>query len=289
MDRAILFGTFEFLGYSLCKALLDDGIQVNGFSIKGLEDSFIDEKRMEIGRNANFIENQIELEGKGNEDKIPFIISVYDLFYRNNEQAIMENKFFCDLIRKLKPKDCSVSLLLPEQYFLDSGEHYEPIDQLIGFLDKNGHSYQEIYLPALYGPWQPKEYFFQQLFSYIRKPIKFPTINNRESLTDAIYIDDAAQAVRKILGEERVMIKSGIENSWFTCLDTIMLDIENLCQSALNQELERIRKRTEERIAQQESADIKFIFLENRTNPSEGIRLQRKFYDLWSQTIVENE
>lgn len=60
MDRAVILGTFEFIGFSLCKNLLDQGCEIDGIHFdKEQDDALIHEKRLTIGRNANFNEKTI--------------------------------------------------------------------------------------------------------------------------------------------------------------------------------------------------------------------------------------
>ena len=57
MDKAIIVGVYEFIGFHLCEALLQEGIEVYGVNLPiDTSDHVVDEKRLLIGRNSNFQE-----------------------------------------------------------------------------------------------------------------------------------------------------------------------------------------------------------------------------------------
>src|SRR3954447_19141238 len=57
MDKAIIFGIYDFVSFHMGRTLLNKGLEVIGVHIEeNSETSSFEEKRMEIGRNANFRE-----------------------------------------------------------------------------------------------------------------------------------------------------------------------------------------------------------------------------------------
>ena len=57
MDKVIIVGTYEFIGFQLCLTLLEQGREVIGIHLNTTsQDPFLEEKRFEIGRNSNFTE-----------------------------------------------------------------------------------------------------------------------------------------------------------------------------------------------------------------------------------------
>ena len=57
MDKVIIVGTYEFIGFQLCLSLLEQGREVIGIHLNtNSKDPFLEEKRFEIGRNSNFTE-----------------------------------------------------------------------------------------------------------------------------------------------------------------------------------------------------------------------------------------
>ena len=57
MDKAIIVGVYEFIGFHLCETLLQEGMEVYGVDLPiDTSDHVVDEKRLLIGRNSNFQE-----------------------------------------------------------------------------------------------------------------------------------------------------------------------------------------------------------------------------------------
>ena len=55
MDKAIIVGVYEFIGFHLCEALLQEGIEVYGVDLPiDTSDHVVNEKRILIGINSNF-------------------------------------------------------------------------------------------------------------------------------------------------------------------------------------------------------------------------------------------
>lgn len=225
MDKAIIIGAFGFLGFSVCQAMLDEGVEVNAISVCEESDFFTEEKRMEIGRNANFIENEKWLgNGDSHSETVPIIIPVCDFYIQGKESTLLETHFLKEELVSLSPKRYSVTLLLPEQLEREDSSIYQEVVKLKTRLNERGFSLQEVLVPTLYGPWQPEECYFQQMLALGRECVVAPTLNPRESVTDAVYITDAASEVMRLLEEAQVgkyIIRSGKEDSWFTCLEMI--------------------------------------------------------------------
>ncbi len=107
MDKAVIFDVYNFVSFHLCKALLDKGIEVEGICVVNRlnNDGFSDEKRLEIGRNANFKEsffkdwsNQLERA----ETKMTIICSVYDIYMTYNENILKKDADAYEFINFLK-------------------------------------------------------------------------------------------------------------------------------------------------------------------------------------------
>lgn len=225
MDRAIIMGAFGFLGYSVCRAMLDEGIEVNAIPVGEEPDYLIEEKRMEIGRNANFYENEARILNKGKvEESIPVIIPFSDFYLMDMEERLFENDFLQEKLLSLPPKQYPIILLIPEQLAYDGTSDFEPLVKLRQNLSKKGFLLKEVLVPTLYGPWQPEGCFFQQILSLGEEAVTIPSLNPRESTSDAIYVDDAASVVRDLLEEPQAgkyVIRSGETNGWCKCLKSI--------------------------------------------------------------------
>lgn len=279
MDRVILFGPFEFLGFGLCQTLLDKGIEVNAISISDEDDDpFTEEKRMEIGRNANFVERS--LDEKLDDDIIettPLIIPFYDFYMRKTEKDLMSRPIEA-FLQRLQPSQVSVTILLPKQFEYENPPG-EIEDDFRGFLKQKGFTFHELYLPTIYGPWQPKEYFFQQLLFPDRT--ETPTLSSRETVCDAIFIEDAVSAMVQLITEKdgKYLIKSEEQNNWFTCL-------ENLFEMKAMEEREFIYEQIDRNSSHIEKNEkmrenIKKVIIKKTTEPSKGLELQQRQYECW--------
>jgi hypothetical protein len=59
MDKAIIFGMFDFVNFHVGKTLLNNGIEVKAVNIEEIGNiQFLEEKRFEVGRNANLLSNR---------------------------------------------------------------------------------------------------------------------------------------------------------------------------------------------------------------------------------------
>jgi hypothetical protein len=224
MDKAIIIGAFGFLGYSVCRAMLDEGIEVNAIPVGKELDNVIEEKRMEIGRNANFLEDELLINEDKIEAPIPVIIPFCDFYLLEMEELVFEHHFLQEELLSLTPGNHPIILLLPEQLGYEGSSEIEPLTKLKQTLSKKGFLLKEVLVPTLYGPWQPENCFFQQLLSLGEDTITVPTLNIRESTSDAIYVADAASMVRDLLeeGQEgKYVLRSGETNSWRKCLESI--------------------------------------------------------------------
>lgn len=221
MEKAIIIGVYEFLGLHFCKKILEQGIAVEGIHIE-IEDKelYIEEKKMEIGRNANFMENKLEsIEEK---ESVCVIIDFYDFFVRNISIK------FCSILAPYleKMKKSKIILLLPiaakREPFREEMEEVEKLmtDDLV---------VSSYYLPTVYGPWQPKEMVFQQLFLKEAGMIESVNVSSREWVYDALHVDEIIDFIleknNSLRG--RFLLTSGKENMWKLCAKELGFQYEN--------------------------------------------------------------
>jgi nucleoside-diphosphate-sugar epimerase len=226
MDKAIIFGVFEFLGFHFCKKLLDEGVEVEGIHIlEEIPPSFCEEKRMEIGRNANFTEvSSTDWKRKSHDkESIVFLVDYYDLFIRNNEDFITHNDVLKEVLISIKNGKEKVVFLLPIQLLVDKtifGKSNR-LNEIFKLLKGEGIVYQIFYLPTIYGPWQPMEFAFQKFFlqNIKIKAANDLEINEREWVFDAIFVEDTVNGILQYINEssEEFILKSGEENNWERC------------------------------------------------------------------------
>jgi hypothetical protein len=238
MDKVVIFDVFNFVSFHLCKALLDKGIEVEGIihENKGNNEEFIDEKRMEIGRNANF--NEAKFNDWSNyhqsESKLTVICSVYDIYMTYNENILKKDEVayeFIDYLKKLSDKIEQLVLLVPLQIITGDSDK-EALLVINDFIQRAGEvtgNIQMHYLPSIYGPWQPSTFVFQHtILSKMNKQVEFNGL--REETTDALYIDDTVITLIDLIENKnagRYILESGLENQWDFCAHYLQVD-ENL-------------------------------------------------------------
>lgn len=289
MDRAIIIGAFGFLGYSVCRAMLDEGIEVNVISVEEEYDFLIEEKRMEIGRNANLLEDEVRDRTEEKvEAPIPVIIPFCDYYMMEKEQVLFENQFIQEELFTLPSENYPITLLLPELLEYEGSSVIEPLVKLKEEITNKGFSLKEVLVPTLYGPWQPEGCFFQQILSLGEEAIDVPALNPRESTSDAIYVADAAAVVLNLLEEVqggKYVIRSGETNSWCKCLKSIydsLLKSEKISEEDrkwINDDLKNLVKSNSpiEKV-QKLNGDYHQVYVEVPMDTLEGLEHQRKQY-----------
>ncbi|WP_071393897.1 hypothetical protein [Bacillus tuaregi] len=207
MDKAIILGTYEFIGFHLCLTLLDKGLEVTGIHLPSLqEEDYLEEKLFSIGRNSNFTEtNEVFLEQQQRwSNKTVFIIDYYSYYSRHKENEL---KAF---IKQLN-LSCVAQyiLLMPIQLCNENLEEERWIQSLVSC-----ESIQVYYLPTIYGPWQPSHFTFQQALHH---PDRSVNVDEREWTNDAIYINDVIKYILNQLdrkGKREILLQSSIKDHW---------------------------------------------------------------------------
>lgn len=223
MDRVTLVGVYGFLGFMLCRDFLEKGIEVTGVTFDEQEqDDFTEEKRLEIGRNSNFHETTEKtwlsnLNSSREEDSI-ILFSVYDLFMTQSENVMLENEKLKQFLSSNQRRHYKLIGLMPASFAF---ERESDASFFIDCLD------QSIYIPTLYGPWQPENYLYQQYLSkQVNRDIK-PSLSSREWTMDAIYIEDTVQEIIEIINEEsrkNFLLRSEVENNWAECARVLSIE-----------------------------------------------------------------
>jgi len=239
MDKAIIFEIYNFVSFHACNTLLNKGVEVIGVQIDELNKSpFIEEKRLEVGRNANFSEQSLfEWENKREEDTTQktLIVSIYDLFMLNKETILQNEKVTGPIIQFIKDNKnhTNIVFLLPIQML--RVEQEKTIGVFLEQAKGCGKNIQLFYLPAIYGPWQPPSFLFQQaiLASFQKSEI---IKNEREWTGDILFVDDAIETIIKMVetGNHRsFMLESGRKNYWAECAAYLQLDEEIPCANRI--------------------------------------------------------
>ncbi|MEH7073714.1 hypothetical protein [Neobacillus drentensis] len=237
MDKAIMFGMYEFVNFHICKSLLNKGIEVKGIHLEDPENvPFLDEKRFEVGRNANFIEQTLpEWESNLEDEKnnIGIFISVYDLFMSKKDHIFQDEAVTKPIIQYLEnnKNDVKIVLILPVQLLTSTFKGKE-IENFVSLIKALGKSTQLFYLPAIYGPWQTPDFLFQQVF--ISNYQKVDIISEeREWTNDILFINDAIEPILELIETEKTggfLLESGRKNHWLRCADYLEIS-ENHMQN----------------------------------------------------------
>lgn len=224
MDKVIMIGTFEFLGFHFTKKMLEEGMEVVGvhFNKEKKESYLIEEKRLQIGRNANFLEEKFNsFNGEGFESA-PLIVDYYDFFMREDEEqlvALIENQLLLQNREK-------IIFLLPLSIFnKEFKDNRNNLEKLISSVKKQNQFVQEFFLPTVYGPWQSEAFLFQQTFVKKRDEWK---LTAREWTADALYVEDVVANILKLMeqDEKRYFLKNAVSDAWKKCAK--FLEIEEV-------------------------------------------------------------
>ncbi|MBA4536465.1 hypothetical protein H1Z61_04715 [Bacillus aquiflavi] len=228
MDKAIIIGTYEFLGFGICHKLLHEGIEVIGVHDETINSNqFLEEKRLEIGRNANFQEvalNDLMQSSTLFSESIIYI-SFYDAYINRFQKRTLFNAIN-KWIEYSQIDKVTYSFLLPIQYLKD-----EEMNQFLNEIESlHLQSIRQIfYLPTIYGPWQPEVFLFHQGLkrSVIAKEKQGWHLSEREYIFDALYVEDVVTAIIKENEKRKscsLILKSELEDSWYKCIEEIFAE-----------------------------------------------------------------
>jgi len=232
----IIFGAFEFLGFHLSGKFLEKGFEVNGVHVSTNDSTLLEEKRMEIGRNANFRE-QTFAEWKdqdgGGQEPAAIVIPFYDWYMDFNEGILEQeaiNQPILQYMQAGRNKGSKVIFLLPMQFLEESGgsAEYQNIKAFIEKAKQTADICQSFYLPTLYGPWQPPSFLFQRTMLKRLNENDGPTGSMlREWDLDAIFIEDALDSLTEKMEENKggeFLLESGVQDSWTKCAAVLKID-----------------------------------------------------------------
>lgn len=250
MDKATILGVFNFVSFHLCKTLLNRGIEVYGVSIGNMEQiSFHEEKRLEIGRNANFIETSLEKltsEAGISDSKQTLILPVYDFYMLNHDRTLLNDYVIGTLqeyINKNKA-ELDIMVVLPMQFM--NYEKKSPVHRLIRQVKQKSVPVQAVYLPTIYGPWQPSVFLFQQAIMSTMQKGKLSGAE-REWQGDALFVDDAIETMIELMetgNPGEYLLESGQDNYWRMCADYLNIGQNHIEQAGKPQQTNRHIVRT---------------------------------------------
>lgn len=228
MDKTIILGGYEFLGFHLTTEFLERGDTVKCVHAVTSNDYYLDEKRFMVGRNANFSEMPMKdwrSFSFNPDEKNLIIISLYDFFLKNGHENVIPDieSSFEDLLERGNLKNCQVVFILPIQ-ILKCEEH--SFLNIYNRLENKKLKLKCIYLPTLYGPWQPIEYVFQQALLNEVNGEENLCINEKEWVFDAIYISDAVEQIMTIIENDTLkecVFNSSCSDHWRKCAEYLSI------------------------------------------------------------------
>lgn len=240
MDKAVIFGAFEFVGFHLCKKLLEIGFEVSGIQFnQQIKNRNLDEKRLEIGRNSNFIEKTMEewnqqMEEEENCNALN-VFSFYDLFMGDREEKDIEKLLNTLSQRKKRAKNV---FLLPIQLLTSEcqSDNFKDLRNFLNNADEFKKDSQFFFLPTIYGPWQPETFLFQKAMLKILKEQEV----TREWIGDAIFIDDAIELMIDQINTKKTgqfLLESGRQNGWNECAEFLMIDSKYFRNRSIDKDL----------------------------------------------------
>ncbi|MFZ7944577.1 MULTISPECIES: hypothetical protein [Bacillaceae] len=243
MDKAIIFGIYNFVSFHACKTLLNKGIEVIGVQLDEQEKSpLLEEKRFEVGRNANFSENPLsKWANRREEEKAETVIlfPIYDLYMLRNEKILQHDQVAKSIIQYMESNkdNTEIVFILPIQ--LLRANSIEAIGTFIEKIKGLAKKVQWFYVPAIYGPWQPQTFLYHQaiLSTFQKAEIRK---DEREWTGDVLYIDDAINTIINTVETEnsgRFIVESGKNNYWANCAAFLQID-EKLMDISRNEPLQ---------------------------------------------------
>ncbi|MEI5906518.1 hypothetical protein WAK64_05540 [Bacillus spongiae] len=248
MNRVIVFAAQQFLGFELCKSLLEYGYEVEGF-----DEGEQGEKWLEIGRNANV--NYAAYPFQQKEEKITHMVFPYFDYEEGHHESLTKE------IKGIEPMEDIHFHFLFSTHMLSKRYKEEHIDltKVIEKLNiKNKTSI--IYLPTVYGPSQPANYLYASILNNNHEEISIEGL--RDDPEDVLFVRDVANTFVHQLDKEGVYLYvSNKEKEWERGISELTdIDVQ---LSPLN----FIRSYVQQKEVIPSSISIK-----------EGLRLQEKSY-----------
>lgn len=219
MDQAIVFAAQQFLGFEICKELLNQGYEVMAIEHEQMVNDYSNEKWLEIGRNANVTYQPLNTNIDLNDQSYIWFIPLYDLFTVKNEKLIMdwtinlqklyeESKSSIERIIFINPVKWSSNERKANEHF------YKKLKNEV--FNSEETPVIEFQLPTIFGPWQPNCFLFQQIISESELNSYF------DDLMDAIYVEDAVHSILENMDDKfcgkTVYLQSETGDNWRKCV-----------------------------------------------------------------------
>jgi hypothetical protein len=232
MNRAIVVGAYEFLGFHLTMMLLEQGFEVTGITTGSREHGeYTEDKKLLVGRNANFEEyctDEWKANGSIEEPHLIFI-SQYDYYFRQ-ERDLQWEGLFGHLKGAIEETGSKPVFLLPVQYL----DH----KAVTGCHAVREAGVLEIYLPTLFGLWQPSVFAFQQAIEG-KENKDHSSLEDQE---DAIHAVEAAAGIIEAAEKNEagpLLFWSGEEGRWRKCAVHLGIKAQEFCRQGMQPAIEK--------------------------------------------------
>ncbi|WP_075981444.1 hypothetical protein [Bacillus massilinigeriensis] len=239
MDKAIVLGTFEFIGFHYSSYLLERGYEVTGVRYPESNEVYSEMMQLEVGRNANFNEVEHHIWNLSNlENPSVIFIDYYDLYIKQKEQEVFQSLISPILQEKresIKKSGSKIVITLPIQLLAKTKEREgkHSINSFLDMLKGEEIPIQIFYLPTIYGPWQPNEFLFQKSLLGIldNENLNEKRISPREWKEDAIFVKDVVKEIVHLTNDNHssftYLLKSNLKNHWEQCANYLSLNIKS--------------------------------------------------------------
>jgi hypothetical protein len=225
MDKAVMIGVFDFVNFHVCKALLDKGIEVRGVDIETEKNElFLTEKKLEIGRNANFSLVTIEDLIAEPQENEAIVLSIYDLYMQHREELLLNEMVKDQFMNHWE----QLVILAPSQLLTQTiePEAAAVIQEFMDEIKANNKNLQLLYLPTVYGPWQLETFMFQHsILTEKKKGSRFKGL--REETNDALFVEDTVEVIIEIADKRvpgKYLLQNGENNQWNLCAAFLKID-----------------------------------------------------------------
>ncbi|MGE6260212.1 hypothetical protein ACQKCU_20415 [Heyndrickxia sporothermodurans] len=228
MERAVVFNAQQFLGFEICKELLNKGYEVLAIEHKGMVHDVNKEKWLEIGRNANVTYQLMGDKMDFQDPTYNWFVPLYDFISEKEDSLFDEWLYhFQRLYDEMKCLVKKIIFINPSQWLNDS----TAIDQVKRSLmdkviNRSEIAVLDFYLPTIFGPWQPNTFLFQQIISKVTSQCYV------DDCGDAIYIENAIHAIFQHIDEqlcgEKILLKSREEDMWEKCIFYLSPEYQSL-------------------------------------------------------------